>query len=325
MAMHGSDVADRQLVRPRWYSRARAVISLADYLESNPGATDAIRGKLEPASNDQVLDAFYDWRGTWARSKQLPPDGNWTTWVIRAGRAWGKTLAGSMWVHERALEHPGRWIALVARTPADARDYAVEGPGGILRNVHPRERPLYEPSKRRITWPNRAWATVYSDDEPDQLRGFSGDTAWVDEMAKFVNAEDTWHCLQFGMRERSSDRPRILITTTPRPLPILRQIERLPSTIVVTGSSYENARNLDPRWFDDVLSRYEGTRLGRQEIMAEILEDVPGALWTREILDKCRAELDGALERAPLEIRKSSVEGPAGDGLGSQVVGVCTG
>jgi phage terminase large subunit-like protein len=230
-----------------------------------------------------------------------------------------------MWVQERALEHPGRWIALVARTPADARDYAVEGPGGILRNVHPRERPLYEPSKRRITWPNRTWATVYSDEEPDQLRGFSGDTAWVDEMAKFVNTEDTWHCLQFGMRERSSDRPRILITTTPRPLPILRQIERLPSTIVVTGSSYENARNLDPRWFDDVLSRYEGTRLGRQEIMAEILEDVPGALWTREILDRCRAELDREFERAPFEIRKSSVEAPAGDGLASQVVGVWTG
>jgi phage terminase large subunit-like protein len=136
-------------------------------------------GELESASDDQVLDAFYDWRGTWARTKQLPPDGDWTTWVV-AGRAWGKTLAGSMWVHERALEHPGRWIALVARTPADARDYAVEGPGGILRNVHPRERPMYEPSKRRITWPNRSWA--------DQLRGFSGDTAWLDEMAKFVNA-----------------------------------------------------------------------------------------------------------------------------------------
>jgi phage terminase large subunit-like protein len=183
---------------------------------------------------------------------------------------------------------PGRWIALVARTPADARDYAIEGPGGILRNVHPRERPLYEPSKRRITWPNRSWATVYSDEEPDQLRGFSGDTAWVDEFAKFVNAEDTWHCLQFGMRERSSDRPRILITTTPRPISLLMQIEKLPSTVVVTGSSYENARNLDPRWFDDVLSRYEGTRLGRQEIMAEILTDAPGALWTREVIERCR-------------------------------------
>ena len=120
------------------------------------------------------------------------------------------------------------------------------------------------------------------------------------------------------MRERSSDRPRILVTTTPRPIPILRQIERLPSTVVVKGSSYENARNLDPRWFDDVLARYEGTRIGRQEIMAEILEDVPGALWTREMLDKCRVILDGEVE-----VRKAVAELPARAGLA--VIGVWTG
>ena len=277
--------------------------SLADYLQENPGAADAVRKKLESATDEQILDSYYDWRGTWAREKQLAPAGDWTTWIVRAGRAWGKTLAGSMWVHERALEHAGRWIALVARIPADARDYMIEGPGGLLRNTHPRERPLYEPSKRRLTWPNRSWATIYSDEEPDQLRGFSGDTAWLDELAKFVHAEETWNCLQFGMRERSSDRPRILVTTTPRPIPILRQIERLPSTVVVKGSSYENAPNLDPRWFDDVLARYEGTRIGRQEIMAEILEDVPGALWTRGMLDQCRVVLDGAFD-----VRKGAAE-----------------
>jgi phage terminase large subunit-like protein len=239
----------------------------------------------------------------------LPPDGDWATWVLRAGRGFGKTRTGSGWVHERAIEHPGRWIALVARTPADARDYMIEGPGGLLRNTHPRERPLYEPSKRRLTWPNRSWATIYSDEEPDQCRGFSGDTAWLDELAKFQNATETWHCLAFGMRETSSDRPRILVTTTPRPIPILAQIERLPSTVVVQGSSYENARNLDPRWFDDALTRYEGTRLGRQEIDAEILDDTPGALWTREVLEKSRAILD---EHGPVEIRKSVVT-PAND------------
>jgi phage terminase large subunit-like protein len=157
---------------------------------------------------------------------------------------------------------------------------------------------------------------VYSDEEPDQLRGFSGDTAWLDEMAKFVNAEDTWHCLQFGMRERSNDRPRILITTTPRPLSILRQIERLPSTVLITGSSYENARNLDPRWFDDVVSRYEGTRLGRQEINAEILEDVPGALWTRELLDRCRFHCD-----MPNQIARARWVGSEHDNVPS-VVGI---
>jgi phage terminase large subunit-like protein len=196
-------------------------------LESNPDAAHSIRHKLESATDDQILDVFYDWHGTWARTKQLPPDGDWTTWVVRAGRAWGKTLAGSQWIHQRALEHP-RWIALVARTPADARDYMVEGPSGFLRTTHPRERPIYEPSKRRLTWPNKSWATIYSDEEPDQLRGFSGDTAWIDEFAKFQNAEGSWHNLQFGMRERSSDRPRTLITTTPRPLTVIKEIEAMP-------------------------------------------------------------------------------------------------
>jgi phage terminase large subunit-like protein len=191
-------------------------------------------------------------------------------------------------VHERALEHPRRWIALVARTPADARDYMIEGPGGILRNSPPQERPNYEPSKRRLTWPNGSWATIYSDEEPDQTRGFSGDTAWLDEFAKFVNPEDTWTNLSFGMRESSNDKPRRLITTTPRPLAILTQIKAMESTVVVTGSSYENADNLDPAWFSDVLAHYEGTRLGRQEINAEILEDVVGALWTRAMLDRAR-------------------------------------
>jgi phage terminase large subunit-like protein len=264
-------------------------VSLSDYLVANPGTVAGVRAKLEAASDAEIVSAYYDWRGVWARGKQLPPAGDWTTWVVRAGRGWGKTLTGAQWIHERAMEHPGRWIAMVARTPADARDYMVEGPGGILRNVHPADRPHYEPSKRRVTWRNKSYATIYSDEEPDQLRGFSGDTAWLDEMAKFVNPVDTWDNLLFGMREVSGDRPRILITTTPRPLAILRQIEKLASTVTVVGSSYENARNLDPRWFSDVLSQYAaGSRLARQEIQAEIVEDVPGALWTREMLDRCR-------------------------------------
>jgi phage terminase large subunit-like protein len=290
--------------------------SLSDYLTANPGAVAAIRNKLEAATDAQVLDAFYDWRHTWARAKQLPPEGDWTTWVLRAGRAWGKTVAGACWVHERAMEHPGRWIALVARTPADARDYMIEGPGGILKNTHPRERPLYEVSKRRITWPNRSWATIFSDEEPDQLRGFSGDTAWLDELCKFQNVADTWNNLQFGMREKSNDRPRVLVTTTPRPTPILIQIERLPSTVVITGSSYENRKNLDPHWFEDVLQRYDGTRLGRQEINAEILEDVQGALWTRELLDRCRFHCD-----MPNEIARARQVGLEQDNVPS-VVGI---
>jgi phage terminase large subunit-like protein len=142
----------------------------------------------------------WDWN-FWARPKQLAPPGDWATWVISAGRGFGKTRAGAGWVHGRAMAVPKRWIAMVARTPADARDYMVEGPGGLLRNTAPDERPNYESSKRRLTWPNGSWATIYSDEEPDQLRGFSGDTAWLDEFAKFKNAKDGWDNLQFGMRE----------------------------------------------------------------------------------------------------------------------------
>jgi phage terminase large subunit-like protein len=138
----------------------------------------------------------------------------------------------------------------------------------LLRTTAPHERPLYEPSKRRVTWPNGSWATIYSDDEPDQVRGFSGDTAWLDEFAKFKNAKTFWDNMQFGMREASRDRPRCL---TPRPLAILKEIEALPSTITVTGTSHENRANLDPSWLADTIAPYEGTRLGRQEIGAEYI------------------------------------------------------
>lgn len=240
-----------------------------------------------------------------ARPKQLAPEGNWATWVIRAGRGFGKTRSGAGWVQERAVARKAkpRWIALIARTPADARDYMIEGPGGILRNAPKHERPDYEPSKRRLTWPDGSWATIFSDEEPDQLRGFSGDTAWLDEFAKFKNAKAVWDNLQFGMREASqlvdadgavvgTDRPRRLITTTPRPIPILREIEKLSSTTVVHGTSYENKANLDEDWFRETIGQYEGTRLGRQEVMAEILDDLPGALWNRDEIDDMRIAVD---------------------------------
>lgn len=245
---------------------------------------------LASLTEDQATELLWDWR-FWARPKQLPPEGDWATWVLLAGRGFGKTRSGCGWVHERAMASPGRWAALVAKTPADARDYMIEGPGGLIRNTPPWERPDYEPSKRRVTWPNGSWATVYSDEEPDQTRGFSGDTAWLDEFAKFKNAQETWDNLQFGMREVSSDRPRRLITTTPRPIPALRKILAARTTILVVGTSHENRVNLDPTWYKETVKGYEGTRLGRQEVNAEILDDVPGALWTRAIIDDARMEL----------------------------------
>lgn len=221
----------------------------------------------------------YDW-AFWGRPKQLPPRGDWLTWLLRAGRGFGKTRTGGSWSHARAMEHDGRWCALIAKNPADARDYMLEGPGGILRNAPPWERPYFEPSKRRVVWPNGSWATVYSAEDPDQLRGFSGDTAWIDEFAKFPNPREVWDSLQFGMREVSADQPRVCITTTPRPLPILEEIEASPDTVVVTGSSYENRANLAPTWINKTLLPYEGTELGRQEIHAAILDGVKGRVYS---------------------------------------------
>jgi len=290
--------------------------SQAEYFSSLPA--EERQRVLEGLTEEEAEELLWDWR-FWARPKQLPPPGEWSTWVLRAGRGFGKTRSGAGWVHERAMAWPSRWIALCARTPSDARDYMIEGPGGLLKNTPPSARPSYEPTKKRLTWPNGSWATIYSDDEPDQLRGYSGDTAWLDEFAKFRNPEDVWDNLQFGMREASNDRPRRLITTTPRPIPILIRLEKLPTTVVVTGTSHENKANLDASWYKDTISAYEGTRIGRQEIMAEILDDVPGALWTRGMLDKAFMPLSAPLPDMSRVVVAVDPSGTKGDGHGDSV------
>lgn len=222
----------------------------------------------------------------------MAPEGDWLTWIILAGRGFGKTRCGSEWVRSMVCGPTplaaGKYhrVALVAETAADARDVMVEGDSGIL-GVHPKAfRPVYEPSKRRLTWPNGAVATLFNATEPDQLRGPQHDLAWCDELAKWRYAQETWDMLQFGLR--LGDDPRQLITTTPRPIVLLKQIMRDPRTVVTRGSTYENAANLAKTFLDNVKQRYEGTRLGRQELQAEVLDDVPGSLWTREGLDDRR-------------------------------------
>lgn len=219
-------------------------------------------------------------------------------------------------------------MALVAQTPADARDYCIEGPGGLLQNrpwwcIEAGDGwPNYEPSKRRVTWPNGSQATIYSSEEPRQLRGFSGDSAWLDEFAKWTNPKECWDNLMFGMREASSDRPRICITTTPRPLKILQTIEAKESSHVVTGSSYENRANLDPTWFDEILADYEGTTIGRQELYAEILDEYPGALWSRELLRKAHTDKTPYLDRIVVAVDPAVTSGEDSDETGIIVAGV---
>lgn len=233
------------------------------------------------------------WR-FWARPDQLAPETNWQIWAIIAGRGYGKTRTGAEWVQETATGQTPldggtyRRFALVAETAGDARDVMVEGESGILAVAPPGFRPKYEPSKRRLTWPNGAVATTFCAMEPDQLRGPQFDAAWSDEMAKWRNMEATWDMLQFSLR--LGEDPRQIVTTTPRPRKLLKQILDSPHTHVTRGSTYDNRENLAGTFFDTIIKRYEGTRLGRQELNAEILEDVLGALWTRSAIEACRVD-----------------------------------
>ncbi len=261
-----------------------------------------------------LIDALEsDW-STKARPEQLPPPGDWSVWLYLAGRGTGKTRAGAEWTHTMA-RHASR-IALVAATAADARDTMVEGESGILATAPNHARPEYEPSKRRLTWPNGAQATMFSSEEPDRLRGPQFSFAWADELCAWTRARDTWDMLQFGMRLGS--RPRTFISTTPRPIPLLREIvSRSGEDVVITrGVTADNAANLPPAFLAQMRARYEGTRLGRQELNAELLEDVQGALWTRDMLERARIKADDlpAMRRVVVAVDPSGARSADDDG-----------
>lgn len=235
--------------------------------------------------NDHEAEAIlHDWE-LWARPEQLEPPGNWRTWLILAGRGYGKTRTGAETVVARVKAGKCGRVALVAPTAADVRDTVVEGESGILSISPNNFRPRYEPSRRRLIWPNGAIATTYSAEEPDRLRGPQQDFAWCDELAawKYPEAYDQ---LQFGLRLGSD--PRQIITTTPRPTKIIKTIASDPTTIITKGSTYDNKANLAPAFLQQIIKKYENTRLGRQELDAEILEDNPNALWKRDQIDALR-------------------------------------
>lgn len=281
---------------------------------------------LASLTEEQAEELLWDWQ-VWARPNQIAPEGGWLTWLVLAGRGFGKTRCGSEWVRgivcgkTPMARGSHRRIAVVAETAADARDVMVEGDSGIL-SVHPKDfRPLYEPSKRRLTWPNGAVATLYNAVEPDQLRGPQHDAAWCDELAKWRYARETWDQLQFGLRLGKA--PRQVITTTPRPIPVLKEILAAPNTITTRGSTYDNAANLAPSFIAQVIRKYEGTRLGRQELKAEILDDVPGALWTRAMIDQALVTAAPDLARVVVAVDPSGTKGESdgGDSIGIVVAG----
>src|SRR6266446_6271167 len=255
--------------------------------------SDAARlASLPPKQYEKIVNDFSDddlealeseWP-FWARPNQLTPPGDWRAWLLLAGRGFGKTRTGAEWVRSQVATGKRR-IALVAPTAADARDVMIEGESGLLAISPPLDRPIYEPSKRRVTWPNGAIATAYSADEPERLRGPQHDAAWCDELGAWRYPE-AYDMLLFGLR--LGDDPRLVVTTTPRPIKIIREMIADPTVVVTRGSTYDNRANLAPAFLSQIIRRYEGTRLGRQELDAELLDDVPGALWTRALIEAAR-------------------------------------
>ena len=232
-----------------------------------------------------------DWR-MWARPEQLPPPGRWRTWLLLAGRGFGKTRTGAETVRGWAMAHPGCHVALVAPTAADARDVMVRALTSAWEGGRLAELPNYEPSKRALTWANGSRATTYSADEPDRLRGPQHHYAWADELAAW-RYPDAWDQLQFGLR-----------------------LGRDARAVVTRGSTFDNSANLDPTSLDEMRRRYEGTRLGRQELYAELLEDTPGALWTRTRLDELRVRSAPELRRVVVAVDPAVTSGDNADETG---------
>ena len=244
-----------------------------------------VRQLLASLSQDDARRLYYHWP-FWAREEQLEPAGDWVVWLLNAGRGFGKTRTGAETVIDRVKNQGARRVALVGQTKADVRDTMIElGDSSILQVSPPWFMPKYEPSKRRLTWPNGAIAMIYSGDEPGQLRGPQHDFAWVDELAKFKYPDDTWSNLEFGLRV--GDDPRVVVSTTPRPIPIIKQLIADASTVVTGGPTYANLHHLAPV-YRRIIAKYQGTRLGRQELEAAILDDNPDALWRREWIEAGR-------------------------------------
>lgn len=251
-----------------------------------PAEVERLKSEL---SDSEAAALLFEWE-RWARPKQLPPPGDWDGWLILGGRGGGKTRTGAEWVRAEVESGRAKRIALIGETSADGKDVMVSGESGILAVSPPWNKPIFTASpgsgRPKVAWPNGAIATLYDAREPDQLRGPQHDLAWMDEGAKYRYAQDVFDNLLMGLR--LGDHPKWLMTTTPRPIELIRKLVKTQGVVVTRYSSRDNLVNLASTFRRNVIDRYAGTRIGRQEIDAEILEDVPGALWNRRNLDENR-------------------------------------
>jgi len=266
----------------------------------------------------------------WARPDQKPPEGDWLTWLMLGGRGAGKTRAGAEWVRGVAMDDrrftdgPVRRIALVGETYADVREVMIEGTSGLMQAHASWERPEWQPTRRRLVWSNGTVAQAFSAEDPEGLRGPQFGAAWSDELTKWRHADETWDMLQFGLRLGA--RPRQVVTTTPRPIPLLRRLINSAETLVTRATTAINAVNLAPGFLERVVGRYAGTRLGRQELEGELIEDRPDGLWQRSVIEAGRVAASPPLRRIVVAVdppasRRSGVCGIVAAGLAADGIG----
>ena len=268
---------------------------------------------------DEARDLKYCWK-VWARPEQLMPAGDWRTWLIMSGRGFGKTRAGAEAVREFAMRKPNQIIALVGPTAADCRDVMIEGESGLLNIFPPHERPVYEPSKRKVTFRNGSVAISYSAEESERLRGPQELFAWCDEIATWPDPKAVWDNLKFGLR--LGEDPRVVVTTTPRPSTFLRQLIDDPGTVVTRGSTFANRANLPASTVAEFERVYGGTRIGRQELEGELLEEAEGALWRRTQIDELRVRYVPDMQRTVVAIDPAVSSGPSSDETGIVIAGL---
>ncbi len=289
-----------------------------------PEVVDDFLGGL----SDQALLALPWMFEFWALPHQLPPEGAWKTWVIMGGRGAGKTRAGAEWVRAEVEgprpADPGRAkrVALVGETIDQVREVMVFGDSGILACSPPDRRPEWEAGRRRLVWPNGAVAQVFSAHEPESLRGPQFDAAWVDELAKWKKAEETWDQLQFALR--LGENPRQVVTTTPRNVAVLKAILNNPSSVVTHAPTDANRAHLAASFLEEVQARYGGTRQGRQELDGVLIEDAEGALWTTAMLERGRIDRVPKLSRIVVAVDPPVTGHCGSDECGIIVVGALT-
>jgi len=258
---------------------------------------DEVADILKQLGPAQAEELRYNWE-FWARPEQLEPTGDWNAWLALAGRGWGKTRAGAEWVRHR-IKKGDKIVHCVAPTKGDVRRVMVEGDSGLLNVCWKGDKtyrgkhigfPVWSPTNNTLTWDNGSKAVFFSAEDPERLRGPQAYSAWTDELCAWRNAQETWDMMMFGLR--LGRKPQVFITTTPKTTKLLRNIISDPKTVISKGSTFDNAANLADTFIDAVKKTYEGTRLGRQELYAEILDEASGALWNRELLFKCEVDRD---------------------------------